>query len=105
MDAVFLDASVLFSAAYRPKAGFVKLWQLREVRLISSPYAANEAARNLENTAQRDRLNELLQTMELVVAVMPGEPLPEGVELPDKDVPILQAAIAAQASHLLTTDW
>ena len=30
--------------------------------------------------------------------------LPAGVELPEKDVPILQAAIAADTSHLITGD-
>jgi uncharacterized protein len=105
MDIVFLDASVLFSAAYRPKAKLLKLWRLPEVaRLISSPYATAEAARNLPQPEQRDRLDELLQSIELVIETLPYPPLPEGVELPQKDVPILQAAIAANASHLPTAD-
>jgi hypothetical protein len=33
-----------------------------------------------------------------------GVALPEAVELAEKDVPILQAAIAAEASQLLTDD-
>jgi predicted nucleic acid-binding protein len=105
MDTVFLDASVLFSAACRPKAKLVKLWQLPEVRLISSSYAAGEAARNLEEPEQRERLKELLLAVELVNAMLLGDALPEGIELPEKDAPILLGAIAANASHLLTTDW
>jgi len=105
MDIVFLDASVLFSAAYRSKAKLLKLWRLPEVaHLISSPYAAAEAARNLSEPGQRDRLDVLLQSIELVIAKLPCPPLPEGIELAQKDVPILQAAIAAHASHLLTSD-
>jgi hypothetical protein len=105
MDIVFLDASVLFSAAYRPSAKVLKLWHLPEVaHLISSPYAAAEAARNLSEPDQRNRLDELLQSIELLVDMLPYPPLPEGVELPAKDVPILQAAIGAHASHLLTSD-
>ena len=105
MDIVFLDASVLFSAAYRPKAKLLKLWRLPEVaRLISSPYATAEAARNLSEPAQRERLDELLESVELVIDTLPYLPLPEGVKLPQKDVPILRAAIAAHASHLLTGD-
>src|SRR5258708_1138101 len=105
MDIVFLDASVLFSAAYRPKAKVLKLWRLPEVaRLISSPYAAAEAARNLSEQEQRYRLDELLQSVELVIDTTHRARLPEGVELPQKDVPILQAAISAHASHLLTSD-
>jgi hypothetical protein len=106
MDMVFLDASVLFSAASRPTAKLLKLWRLPEVAcLISSPYAAAEAARNLFEPEQRDRLDELLESVELVIDTLSYQPLPEGVELPQKDLPILQAAIAAHASHLLTSDF
>ncbi len=31
--------------------------------------------------------------------------LPRGVRLPDKDIPILLAAIDGGATHLLTGDW
>jgi predicted nucleic acid-binding protein len=102
-DIVFLDASVLFSAAYRPEAKFLKLWQMRYVNLVTSPYAAEEARRNLEKPEQRERLEKLLQSVELISA-MPGKALPEGVDLPAKDAPILLAAIAANATHLLTSD-
>ena len=102
MDIVFLDASVLFSAAYRSGAKVAKLWAVREVRLVTSPYAAAEAERNLAESAQRDRLTELLRLVEMAPAA--GEQLPEGVSLPDKDAPILQAAIAAGATHLLPSD-
>jgi hypothetical protein len=103
MDIVFLDASVLFSAAYRPKSKFLTLWQMPHIRLVSSPYAVEEARRNLETSEQRDRLKELLQSVKLSSG-LPAEPLPEGVDLPAKDVPILLAAIAIQATHLLTSD-
>ena len=103
MDKVFLDASVLFSAAYRSEAKVLKLRQMPEVNLVSSPYAAEEARRNLEKLEQRDRLEELLQSVKLIPA-LPAEPLPEGVTLPAKDAPILLAAMAAQATHLLTSD-
>lgn len=102
-DIVFLDASVLFSAAYRPEAKFLKLWQMPDVNLVTSPYAVEEARRNLEKPEQRERLNTLLQSVELISALS-GMPLPEGVNLPAKDAPILLAAIAANATHLLTSD-
>jgi uncharacterized protein len=102
-DIVFLDASVLFSAAYRPEAKFLKLWQMPDVNLVTSPYAAEEARRNLEKPEQGERLNTLLQSVELISALS-GKPLPEGIDLPAKDVPILLAAIAANATHLLTSD-
>ncbi|MGI8743724.1 MAG: PIN domain-containing protein [Bryobacteraceae bacterium] len=74
-----------------------------DVRLISSPYAAEEARRNLKGADQRDRLEELLQSVKIISALL-SDPLPEGVKLPVKDAPILQAAIAAKATHLLTSD-
>src|SRR5258708_27693879 len=36
MDRLFLDANVLFSAAYRVDAGLVQLWKLKNVTLRSS---------------------------------------------------------------------
>jgi hypothetical protein len=39
-----------------------------------------------------------------VIAKAPSQPLPDGIRLPDKDGPILRAAIAARSTHLLTGD-
>jgi uncharacterized protein len=67
VDRVFLDANVLFSAAYRKDAGLQRLWRLAE----------------------------------------PDEqqPLPADLDLPDKDLPIFLAALAGNATHLLTGDF
>jgi predicted nucleic acid-binding protein len=103
MDIVFLDANVLFSAAYKHDASFLKLWRRKDIRLVSSSYAAGEAQRNLSTQEQRDRLEKLLTSVEMVPAVAP-KTLPRGVHLPEKDAPILLGAIAAHATHLLTGD-
>jgi predicted nucleic acid-binding protein len=102
MDRVFLDANVLFSAAYQPGAGLLQLWKLRDVTLCSSQYALEEARINLSSEDQRTRLNKLSGSIHLVEAGQPG--LPSGISLPEKDAPILLAAIEAQATHLLTGD-
>lgn len=47
MTRVFLDANVLFSAAWRTGCGLTRLWHIESNRLVTSPYAANEAERNL----------------------------------------------------------
>ena len=103
MDRVFLDANVLLSAAWRSDAAIQRLWRLEGVELLSSGYAVEEARRNLETPAQRGRLTRLLRRVHLV------EPehftLPRGVRLPEKDLPILLAAIDGGATHLLTGDW
>lgn len=103
MDRLFLDVNVLFSAAYRPDAGLVRLWKLERVELISSAYALEEARLNLPDEAQRARLQELAAVMHVIPA-MPANRMPAGVNLAEKDRPILAAAIQAKATHLLTGD-
>ena len=104
MEVVFLDANVLFSAAYRPDAGLSRLWDLPDVELVSSDYALEEARRNLEMPDQRERLSNFAAELRLVTTISDVD-LPEGVEVPDKDKPILIAAISAGATHLLTGDF
>jgi len=103
MDRVFVDASVLFSAAYRVDSKLKSLWKRKKVHLITSVYAAEEAGRNLEDEAQLLRLYELLRSMEIIGST-PAGPLPDEVRLPEKDAPILLAAIQAQCTHLVTSD-
>jgi predicted nucleic acid-binding protein len=100
---IFLDANVLFSAAYREGAGLLRLWEAREAEVITSGYAAEEARRNLETPAARARLARLLQRTN-IVAEAPETQLPGSIRLAEKDRPILQAAIAGGATHLITGD-
>ncbi len=81
----------------------LRLWKLKDVKLLTSSYAAEEARINLETLARQERLESLLQSVRLVAE--PGDlVLPAGVSLPPKDRPILLAAIAAEATHLPTGD-
>ena len=99
---VFLDANVLFSAAYGAGSGLGQLWMFpATVILVSSPYA-EEARRNLDD-AGRDRLEGLVADVEIVADIATGS-LPSAVDLVEKDRPILFAAIAAKATYLLTGD-
>jgi|SRR6266550_6603908 len=102
MHRLFLDANVLFSAAYLPNAGLLALWRLRNVTLCSSRYALEEARINLEDDKQRVRLVDLLEGIHLFEAA--AGKLPRGITLPDKDIPIMLGALAAHATHLLTGD-
>lgn len=99
---VFLDANVLFSAAYRSNAGLAELWKAGAA-LITSAYAVEEAYINLDTDEQRNRLNELVENVAIVES-QPDFDLPAGIKLPDKDKPIILAAISAEATHLLTGD-
>ncbi len=102
-DRVFLDANILVSAAWSADAGLLALWNLPDTSLITSAYAIGEADRNVRQPEQRTRLYRLVQRMEIV-----DEPrtrrLPASVALPEKDVPILLAAIEAKAGFLVTGD-
>jgi len=102
MDRLFLDANVLFSAAYRPSAGLLAFWKLKNVMLCSSRYALEEARINLAEEAQQHRLKRLAREVELIDAI--PQALPDGIALPEKDAPILLAALRADATHLITGD-
>jgi uncharacterized protein len=104
VDRLFLDANILFSASYREGAGVAVLWSLEHVSLFSSPYAIEEAKRNLAEPAQQKRLDRLIQALHVVQASTAPEAIRREVELPEKDWPILGGAIAAKATHLITGD-
>ena len=102
MDRLFLDANILFSAAYRPNAGLLKFWRLPDVQLCSSRYALEEARINLTEVAQRHRLDRLSVNLSFFDSA--SHQLPRGANLPEKDIPILLAAIEAHCTHLITGD-
>jgi predicted nucleic acid-binding protein len=102
MDRLFLDANVLFSAAYKTDTRLLQLWKLKDVVLCSSGYALEEARINLSDEAQRTRLNKLSAALHLFDASEGN--LQQGISLPEKDVPIMAAAIEARATYLLTGD-
>lgn len=111
---VFLDANVLFSAALGGEV-FRLIWLLAERRrleLFTSPLCHMEAAFNLERKRPQaaPRLPLLMQRVQRVAE--PEETDPPSDEplktlfqsLPEKDRPVLQAALYAQAQILLTGD-
>jgi uncharacterized protein len=106
LDRVFLDANVLFSAAYAADNRFLELWQQGNIRLLSSQYAVQEVRRNLMGLERLERFERLIGAMTIVPD--PAEEslpeMPQRVNLPEKDRPILAAAIHARATHLLTGD-
>ena len=106
MESLFLDANVLFSAAYRKDAGVRRLWGLPESELVTSAYAVEEARRNLSTAEQRADLNGLLEAVRIsnLLAVPAEHPEIEDSGLPEKDLPILSAAVAANATYLITGD-
>lgn len=102
MDRLFLDANILFSAAYRPRAALLQLWRLKDVILCSSRYALEEARINLTEDAQKARLARLARRVRLFDASL--HPRRAGISLPEKDLPIFLAAMDSGATHLITGD-
>lgn len=88
---LFLDANVLFSAAYRPDSGLRCLWEIVGVQFITSIFVEEEARRNLETPVQHATLSELLRYIKVLRFQPHSSLLPSGLELPDNDRPILEA--------------
>lgn len=105
MDRLFLDANVLFSAAYSPESKLLDLWRLDNAELVTSLYALEEARRNLAAYSRVGiaALDDFASKMTIIAGTR-TEPLPPGIDLIEKDIPILLAAIDSGCSHLLTGD-
>lgn len=102
MDRLFLDANVLFSAAYKADSGLLQFWKFKDIALCSSRYALEEARINLADEVQRKRLSKLSEVIHLFEAC--PRKLQRGISLAEKDMPILLAAIEARVTYLLTGD-
>ena len=108
MQRLFLDANVLFSAALSPTGTARALYALAnagQCELLTSAYAYSEARRNLElkSIASVGELTGLMHVTREVAAPRSRVEFAARL-LPDKDAPILAAAIAAEASALVTGD-
>lgn len=103
MDVLFLDANVLFSAAYHAESRLREFWTLPGAELVTSGYAWEEAHRNLRSLEQQKRLAALSPGVRLVQERGTWI-LPADVILPEKDRPILAAAMLSDATHLITGD-
>jgi predicted nucleic acid-binding protein len=82
----------------------LRFWKIRDVTLCSSRYAVEEARVNLGQPGQKKRLTTLAERLEIVEAAGGDDARLSGIFLPEKDLPILRAAIAARATHLITGD-
>jgi len=103
---LFLDANVLFTATHNPSgkaALIIDLGAQGYWDVMSCSYAIEEARRNI-SIKFPDTLNRFETLMATVIKVpsRSGRNCPVG--LPEKDRPILEAAIQCKASHLLTGD-
>ena len=103
---LFLDANVLFTAAHNPNgkaALIIELGGQGHWMLATSTYAAEEARRNLERKFP-DALEDLVALLEVIRLAEHRPELWFPAGLAPKDRPIFQAAVAWNATHLLTGD-
>ncbi len=105
---LFLDANIIFTAAYTPQGASGFLFSIAEtgaITLCTSLYALDEAKRNLALKAV-DKLPTLEKFLPHLTIV--SEPQPEKVAwaallpLPRKDAPIMAAAVSCKADILVT---
>ncbi len=106
---LFLDANVLFSAAWQEgrARAILALADRAGATLLTSPHAREEARRNLE--AKRPEALSRFDALLGRVTLVPEAPFAEVARarelgLPLKDAPILAAAWSARADILVTGD-
>ena len=105
---IFLDANILFSAAKSDGAICKLLSSLSRAghALVADGYVLAEARRNLEHKLPHalPALDTLGRTLEVVATAPSASTLPAGLGLPEKDKPVLLAAVAARCQALVTGD-
>jgi len=106
VEKVFVDANVLFSAAYLQDSRLGELWSLADVELVTSAYALEEARRNLliHAPTAAPALDDMSAGITVAAEAPPSLPIPGSIGIASKDVPILAAAISTGCSYLLTGD-
>ena len=81
------------------------LWELYRkgvCKLLASQYVIEEAKRNLQSREQLRKLDSYLSSVEVVIETDPDLSCP--IDLPEKDIPVLMAAVSANADYLITGD-
>jgi hypothetical protein len=100
---IFLDANILFSGSNPDSHLHRFLLRLNATqRLCSSHYAILEAERNI--LVKRPLWHQTYTSLLKHVRVVSDHQLTVEVRLPEKDKPILGAAIASNCRYLLTGD-
>ena len=106
---IFLDANILFSAARSVGAIRFLVHALHAAGhvLVADEYVATEARRNIASKSEADcqaYLQNLLSQIEISAAHFPANAHAAVQWLPEKDRPVLMAAIALRCDALVTGD-
>jgi predicted nucleic acid-binding protein len=107
---VFLDASVLFSAAYSQTGAsreIIRLGIQGEIQLVISDLVCNEALANLQNKAPAavQSLSVFLKLVPFKVVRPSKEDVLAAMKYTEfKDAPVVAAAKCAEANYLISLD-
>lgn len=112
MIKVFLDANVIFSAAYSLSGGsaqIIEFGKKGKLNITSSSLAVKEAERNLRekgNEVQLDCFYRIFEdvSVDLIKVDRKAAKIEFGNLVGEKDAPILSAAIRSDAKFLVTLD-
>ena len=107
---IFLDANILFSAALNTGSRLRVFFRLAEAgvcELLASPFVLDEARRNIarKHPTKIADLEQLIARIAICREATSDEVRwARSAGLPDKDAPILAAAVQAKAEMLVTGD-
>ena len=105
---IFLDANILFSAAFSDGAIRRLLKDLRnaDCTLVADRYVIEEALKNLSihRPDTVSVLHELITSMSVVPTHKSCAKIPANIQLANKDIPVLASAIHARCDSLMTGD-
>ena len=105
---IFLDANILFSAAYSDGAvrRLIRDLQDADCILVADRYVIEEALRNISihRPDAVSRFSILVNSLKTVPACRSTAEIPTEIQLPEKDIPVLAGAIAAGCDILMTGD-
>jgi predicted nucleic acid-binding protein len=103
---LFLDANILFTAAYSSDGLSALLFELRRreiLTLLTSAPAIEEAHVNLQ-LKRPEALDNFTSMLKLVEVIDTPAQSPLQLSLPEDDLLIFTTAIAGRATHFLTGD-
>ncbi|TVR06588.1 MAG: PIN domain-containing protein [Spirochaetaceae bacterium] len=105
---IFLDANILFSAAFSNGAIRRLIHDIRNAShtVVVNRYVIDEALRNISihRSESLAILHEITASMEVVPTRLKLPTSVRGIALPEKDVPVLATALSSRCDVLMTGD-
>ena len=108
VKSVFVDSSVLFTAANSPTGGSAKLFTLKNIKLLLSPLVLTETERNIRNKLYSHQLERFFKLVEKA-QILDQNPDSNLIRksrkvINEKDSAILAEAKLAKSDFLVTLD-